>query len=81
MYDDGSEPLQSTGNSDGSIDAEPSWDPLGEYIVAHSNRDGDFDIASMYFDGFEYTNLTTGSSSKDTSPDWEPVDDGVYCGE
>ena len=81
MYDDGTEVAQATNNLGGLTDAEPSWDPLGEYMVIHSNRDGNFDIATMYFDGTEYVNQTFGISATDASPDWEPVDDGVYCGE
>ncbi len=81
MYDDGTELAQATGNLGGLTDAEPSWDPLGEYMVIHSNRNGNFDVATMYFDGDEYSNLTAASSGTDASPDWEPVDDGVYCGE
>ena len=81
MYDDGTEQVQSTGNLDGLIDAEPSWDPLAEFMVIHSNRNGNFEIASMYYDGAEFTRLTGGHSGNDTSPDWEPVNDGALCGE
>lgn len=73
--------VQITANQDGKIDSNPSWDPLGEYMVIHSNRDGNFDVATMYTDGEEYTNLTSASTDTDSSPDWEPVDDGSYCGE
>ena len=81
MYDDGSDQAQATANTDGVMDAEPSWDPLGEYLVIHSNRDSNFEVARMYYDASEFTNISRNSASSDSSPDWEPVDDGVYCGE
>jgi Tol biopolymer transport system component len=86
MYDDGSEQLQSTENVGTTEDSQPSWDPLGEYMAIQTDRNGDYQVATMYYDGFEYTDITqigyAGSgNSNDSSPDWEPVDDGVYCGE
>ena len=73
--------VQITNNSEGKTDAQPSWDPLGEYMVIHSNRDENFDVATMYSDAAEYTNRTQSSTASDVSPDWEPVNDDVYCGE
>ena len=86
MYDDGSDQTQSTSNMDSAADSQPSWDPLAEYLVIHSNRGGDFEIASMYYDGSGYGEISSvgdsnSSDSTELSPDWEPVDDGVYCGE
>ena len=86
MGDDGSAQTQSTANGSGLVDAEPSWDPLAEYVTIHSNRDGNYEVATMYYDGSEYSNISRvgnsdSASSGDSSPDWEPVTDGVYCGE
>ena len=81
IYSDGSDPAQSTSDVNGVVDAEPSWDALGEYLVIHSDRDTNFEIATMYYDSSEYTNISRSSSSRDSSPDWEPVSDAVYCGE
>ena len=75
---------QITTNEDGKTDAEPSWNPLGEDMVIHSNRDGNgngnMDVATMYTDGGLYENLTQTSPSNNFSPDWEPLDNGVTCG-
>ena len=81
MYDDGTDQTQSTTNMDGTVDAEPSWDSLAEYMVIHSNRDGNLEVATMYFEASEYANISRSAASSDASPDWEPVNDGVYCGE
>ena len=84
MYGDGSDQTQST--SDGDVDRHPSWDPLAEYLVVESDRDGNLEVARMYYDASEYRNITiagnaNSSLSSETSPDWEPVDDGLYCGD
>ena len=81
MYDDGTDPTQSTSNMDGTVDAEPSWDSLAEYMVIHSNRDGNLEVATMYFDAADYINLSKSAASSDVSPDWEPVENAGYCGE
>ena len=81
MYSDGSDLAQSTSDVNGAVDAEPSWDSLGEYLVVHSNRDTYYEIATMYYDASEFTNISRSSASGDTSPDWEPVSDPNYCGE
>ena len=86
MYADGSEQIQSTENTGGVMDSHPSWDPLGEYLALQSDRDGNFEAATMYSFGGEYANITQNGysdsgDSSETSPDWEPVDDGAYCGE
>ncbi len=86
MYDDGSDQIQSTLNTGPKEDSQPSWDPLGEYMVMQSDRDGNFEVATMYFDASEFTNITQkgysdSGDSKDSSPDWEPIDDADYCGE
>ena len=86
MGDDGSAQTQATGNASGLVDSEPSWDPLAEFLTLHSNRDGNYEIATMYYDGTDYTNVSRvgnsdSASSGDSSPDWEPVSDGAYCGE
>ncbi len=85
MGDDGSGQTQATANANGLEDAQPSWDPLAEYLTLHSNRDGNYKIATMYYDGTDYTNVSRvgnsdSASSADSSPDWEPVSDGAYCG-
>ncbi len=92
MYDDGSEQLQSTLNS--AAEQQPSWDPLAEYMAINSDRDSDIDsggdlnldVATMYYDGAENTNITKAGfsdsgNSNESSPDWEPVNDGKYCGD
>ena len=86
MGDDGSAQTQATGNGSNFEDAGPSWDPLAEYLVFHSNRDGNYEVATMYYDGTEYTNVSRVGNSEsadsgDSSPDWEPVAGGLYCGE
>ncbi len=86
MYDDGGEQTQSTENMGAAMDIHPSWDSLGEYVVLQSDRDGNFEVATMYSFGGEYTNITLAGysdsgDSSESSPDWEPVDDGAYCGE
>ena len=81
MYGDGSEQTQTTANSHGQNDTEPSWDSLAEYMVIHSDRDTNFEVATMYFDGSEYSNISRNRASSDASPDWEPVERGGYCGE
>ncbi len=80
MYYNGTGQTQSTANSDGTVDAEPSWDPLGEYLVIHSDRDTNFEVATMYYDAADFANISRKETSSETSPDWEPVDDGAYCG-
>ena len=79
MYGDGSEQTQATANTDETVDAEPSWDPLAEYLVIHSDRDTNFEVATMYYDASEFANISRKRTSSETSPDWEPVDDGAYC--
>lgn len=86
MYYEDGEQLQSTENMGGTMDTQPSWDPLGEYLAIQSDRDGNFEVATMYFDGLEFVNITRAGQSdseesRDSSPDWEPVDGGSYCGE
>ncbi len=86
MFSDGTGQAQSTLNTDGVVDSQPSWDPLGEYVVIQSDRGGNFEVATMYYDAFEYINVTAkgysaSGGSNESSPDWEPVDDGAYCGE
>ena len=81
MFSDGTDEAKSTANSDDTIDSQPSWGPLGENLVIHSNRDTNYEVATMYYDGSSYSNISKSSTSRDAAPDWEPVEDGVYCGE
>jgi hypothetical protein len=55
-------------------------------MVIHSDRDGNLEVARMLYDGSDYLNITVAGygdsgESSDQAPDWEPVTDGVYCGE
>ena len=81
MYSDGSEPFQITANTDGTVDSEPSWDSLGEYLVAHSGRNDNFEIFTMLYDGSDGLNISRNAATSDENPDWEPVEDGAYCGD
>ena len=78
-----------TDNIGETLDAEPNWGPSGDGFVFHTNRDinANFEIyrANDSFGDFN-TNITRNGyseshESNESSPDWEPVDDGVYCGE
>ena len=83
-YDPYSGLIQATANIDNTIDAMPSWGPPGDEMVYHSDRDVDsnFNVFRALYDGAAYENLSPETAnSSETSPDWEPVDDGAYCGE
>ncbi len=81
MYSDGSDQAQATANSDGTVDADPSWSGSGEQMVFHTNRDMDsnFDVWKAYYDGSGARNLTRDTAGNHSSPDWEPVEDADFC--
>ena len=77
---------QATTNSDGKIDSNPSWNEVGDDMTYHTTRNSSagvndvYDVYKAYIDGSETKDLTKDDSNNNSSPDWEPVDNGVTCG-
>ena len=68
-------------------DSSPKWGPSGDEFVFHTNRDANFEV---YVADSAYADVQTNvmkedhsdsKESNESSPDWEPVEGGGYCGE
>ena len=59
-----------------TVGTDPVLSPDAEKIAFASNRDGDYDIWRMGYDGSNPTRLTTANGT-DTTSSWSPVADGT----
>ena len=78
MYDDGVDPWQTTSNN--GADTQSSWGPSVEELAFQSDRNTGLEIFDTFDGGGDSRNLSNSSNSADSSPDWEPLEEAVYCG-
>ena len=67
MNSDGSNPTRLTNNP--AQDTAPRWSPDGSNIAFGTNRDGDWEIYTMFADGTSQVNITS-NSAFDGQFDW-----------
>ena len=78
MYDDGVDLWQTTSNN--GADTHSSWGPSAEEMVFQTDRDTDLEVYFIFDGGGSSANLSDSGESSDSSPDWEPLTEAVYCG-
>ena len=78
MYDDGVDPWQTTSNN--GADTHSSWGASVEEMVFQTDRDTDLEVYFTFDGGGQSDNLSGSGVSSDSSPDWEPLTEAVYCG-
>jgi GDSL-like lipase/acylhydrolase family protein/WD40 repeat protein len=71
MNADGQGQTNLVNNAASINDGAPAWSPDGRTIAFHSNRDGDFEVFTMTWEGGSVSQRTANGAS-DGEPDWSP---------
>ncbi len=79
MFSDGTEQSAAEVNP-ASVDSEPSMDLAAEYMVFHRTQFNYHKVFTMSYYGDDEVNISGRNIGNDSSPDWEPSEEAVYCG-